>query len=195
MSIDRYVALLASCVVLSLATACGSSTDTETPDGTTVTTAQAVADATEGTVEGSSTSDTGTVDVELLDLDAMVDAITSQVEWPSLARVEDSATVSEFFKLDTENPNYEQLLVMQCPMSAVVSEVILVQAYDVDSAMEDLNVRRQKLIDVDAYYPEHKEVAEASIVGSRGNLAYFIADDEAESSEEALLDYLDSIGY
>lgn len=136
---------------------------------------------------------TTTQSTDTIDLDAIVDEITTKVEWANLATIEDESLISEFFKLDVNNPNYEQLLVKQCPMSAVIAEIILIQTDHVESAMDDLQVRKQKLIDTDAYYPEHKEVAEKSIIGSYDDIAYFIAGESSEDSEKVLLEYLKTL--
>lgn len=128
-----------------------------------------------------------------IDLEAIVNEVTSKTEWASLDKIEDNSIIKEFFTLDAENPNYNQLLAMQCPMSASIAEIILIDAIDVDSAIQDLNVRREKLINTDAYYPEHKELAEQSIIGSSGNIVYFIANYDAQESEKILLEYLDSL--
>jgi hypothetical protein len=125
-----------------------------------------------------------------VDLQAMVDYITSNVEWASLMQIDDPDLISEYFTLDATNPNYKQLLVSQCPMSAVIAEIILIQAEDVQSAKDDLNARRDKLINTDAYYPEHKEIAEESIIGNVGDIVYFIAGENAQESEDVLVEYL-----
>lgn len=128
-----------------------------------------------------------------IDFDDIVNEITSKIEWPSLITVDDKSLINEFFKLDAENQNYKKLLVKQCPMSASIAEIILIQAEDVDSAIEDLQVRKQKLIDTDAYYPEHKEIAEKSIIGSHDDIVYFIASSSSEDSEKVLIEYLNSL--
>lgn len=128
-----------------------------------------------------------------VDLNAIVDEITSKIEWASLDTVQDDTLISEFFTLDVNNPNYKQLLVKQCPMSAVIAEIILVQTTDVNSTMKDLEVRKQKLINTDAYYPEHKKIAEESIIGNYDDIVYFIASDSAKDSEKILIEYLDSL--
>lgn len=174
---------------------CGnsSSNNNATSDTTTTQTAEeSITDTiAETTIE--ETSVNGEQSAGSVDLQAIVDEITSKEEWASLSKIEDDALISEFFKLNPNNPNYKQLLVMQCPMSAIIAEIILIETDDTKSAMEDLKVRREKLINTDAYYPEHKEIAEESIVGSHGKIAYFIAGDEAEDSEKILINYLDSL--
>lgn len=134
-----------------------------------------------------------TIEKTSVDFDALVNEITSKVEWASLSTIDDENLINEFFKLDANNPNYKKILVKQCPMSAVIAEIILIQAEDVNSAIDDLQNRKQKLIDVDAYYPEHKEIAEKSIIGSYGDIAYFIASSNAEDSEKVLTEYLNNL--
>jgi hypothetical protein len=135
------------------------------------------------------TEDSGDSTSEV-DLQAMVDYITSNVEWASLMQIEDPDLISEYFTLDATDPNYKQLLVSQCPMSAVVAEIILIQAEDVQSAKDALNARRDKLINTDTYYPEHVEIAEESIIGNVGDIVYFIAGENAQESEDVLVGYL-----
>ena len=106
---------------------------------------------------------------------------------------DDKDIIQEYFTLQADNPNYKQILVMQCPMSAVIAEIILIQAEDTQSAMQDLQARKDKLINTDAFYPEHKEIAEQSIVGSYGDIVYFIADYDAQESEKVLLEYLKTL--
>jgi hypothetical protein len=188
---------IAMLILMSMLVGCGNSTADNSNDTTTTTTAQTetqletetIADTqtTESTEENSTSGDT-------VDLSAMVDEITSKVEWASLLEIEDDELISEFFTLDPNNPNYKQLLVMQCPMSAVIAEIILIQADDVDSAMDDLSVRQEKLINTDAYYPEHKEIAENSIINHVGDIVYFIAGENAEDSEKVLIDYINQLG-
>ncbi|HAS79271.1 MAG TPA: hypothetical protein DCS38_06300, partial [Ruminococcus sp.] len=49
----------------------------------------------------------------------VVEKVTADVEWAQLDRISDPDIMNEFFKLDADNENYNDILVMQCPMSAV----------------------------------------------------------------------------
>lgn len=128
---------------------------------------------------------------------SIVDAITSSVEWAKLDAITDNEIAKEFFKLDLENPDYKDILVMQCPMSSVTAEIILIEANDgkAEDALNALNERKTKLIEVDAFYPDAKVIAENSITGTYNNVAYFIAGTNAEQSEEILLQELENNGY
>ena len=86
--------------------------------------------------------------------------------------VTDPTILSEYFLLDASNENYKEMIVMQCPISAVMSEIIIIQADDVDAAAEDLKARQQKAIDQDAWYPDDIDMANNSIVGTCGDYAY-----------------------
>lgn len=123
-----------------------------------------------------------------------VEAAMADSEWPVLDEVNDPVILEEFFLLDKNNENYEELIVMQCPISAVMSEIIIIKAADTDSAEADLEARRTKAIERDAWYPKDQELAEASIVGVSGSYAYFIIGENAASAETALIDYISANG-
>ena len=101
-------------------------------------------------------------------LKPIIEKITSESEWPALDMVTDPTILSEYFLLDASNENYKEMIVMQCPISAVMSEIIIIQADDVDAAAEDLKARQQKAIDQDAWYPDDIDMANNSIVGTCG---------------------------
>lgn len=123
----------------------------------------------------------------------IIDKALSESEWPALNEVSDEFILKEFFLLDPANENYSQMIVMQCPISAVMSEIIIINAVDVSQAEEDLNARRTKAVEQDAWYPNDKLLAEASIVGTNGSYAYFIIGENAEAAEKSINDYIDSI--
>lgn len=186
----KFNILLSLLMMLSLTVACGNSNtdDSNTNTDSVQTTIQ------EDSSQNAEVQDTSSsTENQAIDLNAIVNEVTSKVEWAKLDTIEDASIINDFFTLDAENSNYNQLLVMQCPMSAVIAEIILIDANDVDSAIQDLNARRDKLINTDAFYPEHKEIAEQSIIGNRGNIVYFIASQNAQESEKILLEYLDSL--
>ena len=124
-----------------------------------------------------------------------VNKVTSEVEWAALDRITDNEIAQEFFKLNLENPEYKDIVIMQCPMSAVLAEMIIIETDNVDGAKADLEARKDKLINVDAFYPNAVEIAENSIVGTYNNIVYFIAAENAEASEEILRAELEKKGY
>lgn len=183
---------LAFAVCLLTFTACGkdstegkaSATESETTTATTAseeTTAEAA-----GTEEV--TDDTGSESAN--PLMPIADAAVAADQWPSLWEVTDAQLISDFFTLDAANENYKNLLVLQCPMSANMSEIIIIEAEDVNAAKADLEARQQKAQTQDAFYPDDVERAGASIVGTEGNYAYFIMGDPAANAETAIVDYI-----
>ncbi len=122
-------------------------------------------------------------------LQPIIDKVLSESEWPVLAEVTDPVMLTEFFTLDPENANYKEMIVMQCPISATMSEIIIINAEDVDSAKADLEARRTKAIEVDAWYPNDQILAEESIVGTNGSYAYFIIGTNAAAAEKSINDY------
>lgn len=197
--------ILAAALCASVLTACGKEKDTEITDNNSGTAETAVTEETvimDGTAPPNDAIQTEAPDSqadteESSVLQTIVGNITSSVEWASLDEITDDETIKEFFKLDKSNPDYKDMIVMQCPMSAVVAEIIIIEAQEgkADDAVNALRERRQKLIDVDAFYPDSKEIAEQSITGTYHNVAYFIAGENAQQSEEILLQELENNGY
>lgn len=122
-----------------------------------------------------------------------VEKALSESEWPSLMEVTDEVILKEFFLLDPANENYKEMIVMQCPISAVMSEIIIINADDVSSAEADLEARKTKAIEQDAWYPKDQELAAASIVGTNGNYAYYIIGENASAAEQSINDYISSL--
>ena len=122
-----------------------------------------------------------------------VEKALSESEWPSLMEVTDEVILKEFFLLDPANENYKEMIVMQCPISAVMSEIIIINADDVSAAEADLEARKTKAIEQDAWYPNDQELAAASIVGTNGNYAYYIIGQNASAAEQSINDYISSL--
>lgn len=114
-------------------------------------------------------------------------------EWPSLWEVEDPDTLSDYFLLDSANSNYKNMLVLQCPMSANMTEIIIIEADDVSAAVSDLEARQKKAQEQDAFYPADVERAGASVVGSVGSYAYFLVGDNTPDAEKAITDYINAM--
>ncbi len=126
-------------------------------------------------------------------LQGVVDAALAVGEWPAMIEITDEMMLTEYFMIDPTNANYRNFMVMQCPMSATMSEIIIIEADDVDAAKADLDARREKAITQDAWYPNDVELAEASIVGTEGNYAYFILAGSAAEAETAIVDALKAL--
>lgn len=126
-------------------------------------------------------------------LQGVVDAALAVGEWPAMMEITDEMMLTEYFMIDPANANYRNFMVMQCPMSATMSEIIIIEADDVDAAKADLDARREKAITQDAWYPNDVELAEASIVGTEGNYAYFILAGSAAEAETAIVEALKAL--
>lgn len=123
-------------------------------------------------------------------LQPIADAALAVGEWPTLWEVTDPQLISDFFLLDASNENYQNLLILQCPMSANMTEIILIQANDVSSAKADLEARQKKAQEQDAFYPADVERAAASVVGIEGDYAYFLVGDNTPTAETEIVNYI-----
>ncbi len=126
-------------------------------------------------------------------LKPLADAAVSVGEWPSLWEVTDPQMLSDFFLLDAENENYKNMMVLQCPMSANMTEIIIIESDDVESVKTDLEARRKKAQEQDAFYPDDVDKAAASIIGSEGSYAYFILAYDAAEAETALVEAIKAL--
>lgn len=118
--------------------------------------------------------------------DLVIAAMGDFSEWPMLAEVTDEEIISDYFLLDKNNANYEQFIAMQCPMSAQMCEIIIIKTTDTDAAKADLEARQKKAQDTDAFYPNDIERAANSIVGAKGDYAYFLFCENPTAAEELL---------
>lgn len=212
----RIIALIAALSVAGLMlTACGSSAGTE--ETTTAETTVAVSEdtsaaETEASVESElvedenveDVTDEGASDEEVVEegdiadepvssnpLQSLADAAMSVGEWPMLMEVTDDMILTDYYQFDLSK--YEAALVMQNPMSANMTEIIIFKSADVDAAKADLEVRRTNAIVMHAFYPDDVVRAEASIVGAEGDYAYFIMGDYAADGEKALVEAIKAL--
>lgn len=123
-------------------------------------------------------------------LQPIADAALAVGEWPTLWEVTDPQLMTDFFLLDAANENYKNLLILQCPMSANMTEIIIIEAEDVSAAKTDLEARQKKAQEQDAFYPDDVERAAASVVGTEGNYAYFLVGDNTPDAETAIVEYI-----
>lgn len=158
--------------------------ETESSEESTSETSESVS---ESETEESTEGETGEDEDAVSPLMEYADAAMSAGEWPVMEAVSDKYILSDYFLLDADNENYRDLLVMQCPMSANMSEFIIIEADDTQAAADDLKARREKAQNGDAFYPDDVDKANDAIVGTAGDYAYFIMCFEPEKAEEALL--------
>lgn len=195
----RIIAAAAVIALCAMLAACGGDSGSADNASTSAETTSAAADVSEtdteadteeaggeeGTVEGAADSANP--------LQPLADAATSAGEWPALMEVTDPQMLSDFFLLDAGNENYRNMIVLQCPMSATMTELIIIETSDTDAAVSDLEARRQKAIEQDAFYPNDVDLANASIVGTEGDYAYFILAWDAAEAEKALAEAIKNL--
>lgn len=168
----------------------------EATEETTVETMEEVPADTEEAVDEPAEDETPSEDsgeVGANPLQTVVDAALAVGEWPAMMEITDEMMLTEYFRIDPANANYRNFMVMQCPMSATMSEIIIIEADDVEAAKADLEARREKAITQDAWYPNDVELAEASIVGTEGDYAYFILAGSAAEAETAIVEALKAL--
>ena len=166
-------------------------TEAETEESVEEAPAETEESAEESTEEDAPSEDGGEAAANALQ--PIVDAALAVGEWPAMMEVTDTMMLTDYFVLDPENANYLNMIVMQCPMSAAMSEIIIIEAEDVEAAKADLNARRDKAISQDAWYPNDVELAEASIVGAEGNYAYFVLAGSAAEAETAIVEAIKAL--
>lgn len=124
-------------------------------------------------------------------LQSLADAAMAVGEWPMLMEVTDEMILTDYYQFDLSK--YDSALVMQNPMSANMTEIIIFKSADVETAKADLETRRENAISMHAFYPDDVERAEASIVGTEGEYAYFIMGDYAADGEAALVEAIKAL--
>ncbi|MCI5752017.1 MAG: DUF4358 domain-containing protein [Oscillospiraceae bacterium] len=183
-------------IVMSMFTGCGkknqdNAAQSETSSSVSETvseTMQTSESVTESSVSSETAQETSAENVETVNpLNNLAQAALAVGEWPMMDEVTDENIIADYFLLDKNDPNYINLIVMQCPMSANMSELIIIEAEDTSAAADALKERRKKAQDTDAFYPADQEKAKNAIVGTSGKYAYYILSSEPEKSEEAIL--------
>lgn len=169
---------------------------TEAPETTTeapATTTEAPETTTKAPETTTAAPETTAEAAKEVDLKSAVDAVTEATEWPVLDEITDEMMITEYLGLDPNKDSYVQTLFMQCPMSANLSEILIIKSTDVDSAVEDLKARRTRAIEIHAFYPADVENAEASIVGKTGDYAYYLLGSSAAEAESVLVKALKAL--
>lgn len=180
-----FMLTILSAMMMSLLTACGGTTESSSSVGEVTTTTD-----TELLVAVTTTEETQESTAEDIEENPLMKYVTplvkrsEELELPALAEVTDPEMILDYFKLDKNK--YPDMIIMQCPMSAAMAEIIIINTEDKESAKSDLEIRKDKLINTDVFYPDHEDIAKNSIIGEDGNFVYFIASTDAKLVEEAL---------
>ncbi len=202
MKLKKNIALIAAmAIVATMFAACSSDEDKEettTPTTTSVVETEAETEAqveTEAETEAETDADTEIEEenLEANPLASLAEAVINEETWPAMMEVTDATFINDFFLIDTSDESISELLIMQCPMSSNMTELIVVKAADAEAGKELLNARREKAINVDAFYPNDVETAGNSIVGAEGDYAYFIMSANSADDEAVLVEAIKSL--
>lgn len=205
MNVKKIIAAISALSLsAALLTACGGNDNNEentsaTSETPAVSAESDTSETSETTEETEAPADTETDGADSEDsasanpLQPLMDAVLAVGEWPALMEVTDPMILSDFFLLNAENENYRNLIVYQCPMSSPMTELIIIEADDVEAAKTDLEACRTKAIEQDAFYPNDVDVANASIVGTEGDYAYFILTANVAEAEPALIEAIKAL--
>lgn len=188
-----FITAVVSAMLMCTLTACGGTTESsssvaeETTTVTTTTATESQSEALTAVTTPSQEETESTADAEENPLMKYINPLvqrSEELELPALAEVTDPDMILDYFKLDKNK--YPDMVIMQCPMSAAMAEIIIINTQDKDSAKSDLEIRKEKLINTDVFYPDHEDIAKNSIIGEDGDYVYFIATTDAKLVEEAL---------
>ncbi len=163
--------LLALCAVLAL---CGCSSKSESSSKNESSSGSEIVES----------SQSASVDADLEELGTIV---TSSGEWPSMY-IPDDDEFTDYFGVSKNDEMFSQIYGSFCPMSAILTEVILVvpNAGSEQQVQDFLDGRKELLIEKYAYYPSDKELAENAIIGNVGGVYYLLCAQSAEQAESAL---------
>lgn len=120
-------------------------------------------------------------------LQAAANAALEAVEWPGMTEVTDETILTDYFLI--EPSNFTSVLAYQCPISATIAEIIIIEAKDgnVEDAVTALEARKKKLMEQDAFYPADVDNAATSVVSSTGNYAWFVVvTDGSQTASDAI---------
>lgn len=117
----------------------------------------------------------------------LLDTVLNSIDFPQTVEVTDEGRISE---MGIDLSLTEDYAVVQQMLSVDVVEVIILKAKDGEtgSLTDQLEARKESLINDFAFYPEQVESANATKVGSRRDVVYLICHADAATAEEKLVD-------
>lgn len=112
--------------------------------------------------------------------------VQNSVEFPQTVNVTDKDQI-EAMGIDLSIA--EDYAVVQQMLSVDVVEIVILRVKEdnMETAVESLQKRKESLIHDFAFYPGQVESAEATVVGSKGDIAYLICHKNADTAETELL--------
>lgn len=117
----------------------------------------------------------------------LVDTVLNSVDFPQTVEINDEG---RFEEMGLDLSLMEDYAAVQQMLSVDVVEVIILKAKDgeTEKLVEQLRARKDSLINDFAFYPEQVESANATEVGSEGNIAYLICHADAQTAAEKLIE-------
>lgn len=117
----------------------------------------------------------------------LLDTVINSIEFPPTIEVTDE---SAFEEMGIDLSFTEDHAAVKQMLSVDVVEVIILKVKDgeAETVLEQLKKRKDSLINDFAFYPEQVESANATVVGTEGNVAYLICHVDAEKAEEKLIE-------
>ncbi len=132
-------------------------------------------------------SESGSVNKTDKTASELLDTVINSIEFPPTIEVTDE---SAFEEMGIDLSFTEDHAAVKQMLSVDVVEVIILKVKDgeAETVLEQLKKRKDSLINDFAFYPEQVESANATVVGTEGNVAYLICHVDAEKAEEKLIE-------
>lgn len=163
----------------------------------TVTTAETVSDTTSVTstftTDEETTSAVTESETEITAgatiIDRLYEAVTKDRELPFLIPPYLEEMVPDFIG---DVNNTESYLIQQAAISAILTEIIIVEAKEgkADEVYDAVDAHFTSLKNSDNLYPQGMRAVAAAVIGKSGNIVWFICHEDAKDMEEALLEAL-----
>ena len=117
----------------------------------------------------------------------LLNTVLDSIDFPPTVEITEK---SAFEEMGIDLSVTEDHAAVKQMLSVDVVEVIILMVKDGETeiTLEQLNARKDSLINDFAYYPEQVESANATIVGSEGNVAYLICHVDSEKAEKKLIE-------
>lgn len=117
----------------------------------------------------------------------LADVVLNSVDFPQTVKVTDTEQI-EAKGIDLSLT--EDYAVIHQMLSVDVVEIIILKVKDgsLNTVVDSLKKRKEALIHDFAFYPGQVESAEATVVGSKGDIAYLICHKNADTAESRLLE-------
>lgn len=116
----------------------------------------------------------------------LMEVVMNAVQFPQMIDLNDNERIEE---MGIDLTVTEDYAIKQQMLSVDVCEVIIIKvsSENMEKLLEVLNSRKDSLINDFAFYPEQVQSANATVVGSKKDIAYLICHTEAAKAEEQLL--------